>query len=154
MSCLAFAGIAVLVVLHAALLWDRVVQGRLSDPDVALRWLGGAALTLALLGLRRLGVPLLWGRQALVFWLLVLLLHVGVAVPEDPGLPATPMRLLFVLPASVAPVSLLLLLLVALIVRPALANPGMARPGRRAGDGIADRREVFLLALSPRAPPA
>src|SRR5512134_2738482 len=79
-SSLGLTAAALLAVLHAFILWDRVVHGRLSDPGVALRWLGGAALTVALLALRRRGVSLFRGRRALVFWLLVLLLHAGAAV--------------------------------------------------------------------------
>jgi hypothetical protein len=111
-SSLGLTAVALLVVLHASILWDRVAQGRLSDPGVALRWLAAAALTVALLVLRRRGVSLFWGRRALVFWLLVLLLHAGASVPPDPGERLAPEQLLFVVPAAVAPAWLLLVFLV------------------------------------------
>lgn len=152
-SGLALASIATLVLLHVAVLWDRVAEGRLSDPVVALRWLAGAVLTLALLALRRRGVPLLWGRRALVFWLLVLLLHAGAAAPEGPGLRPDPVRLLFVVPASVAPIGLLLVLLVPVLVRRSMAGPAPAR-ARRSRGAVAALREGVLLTLAPRAPPA
>ena len=152
-STVAVVSVATLVPLHVALLWDRFSHGRLSDPEVALRWLGAAVLTVAVLALRRLGIPLLWGRRALVFWLLVLLLHAGAAAPEDPAAHATPVRLLFVVPASVAPLWVLLVLLVAPLVQRAGQAPVLL-PMRGFADSAPALRGGFLLALSPRAPPA
>lgn len=152
-SGFALAAVVTLVVLHVAVLWERVIQGRLSDPVVGLRWLGAAVLTAGLLVLRRRGVPLLWGRRALVFWLLVLLLHAGAVGPDDAGLRADPVRLLFVLPASVAPLGLLLVLIVAQPVRLVLGLPPASR-ARGVLGGPATPQGVFLLALAPRPPPA
>ena len=61
-------------------LW--LFAGRLGDlsivrPEVLASWLGSAALGLFALWLKRRGHALLSGRSGLVFWLLVLLLHVG-----------------------------------------------------------------------------
>jgi hypothetical protein len=151
-SSLGLAAVALLVVLHALILWDRAVQGRLSDPGVALRWLGAAALTIALLALRRRGVSLFWGRRALVFWLLVLLLHAGASVPPDPGTRLAPEHLLFVVPAAVGPACLLIVLLVTLVCR-ALAGPAVSLT-RTAAGGAPPLRGGFLLGLAPRAPPA
>jgi hypothetical protein len=151
-SSLGLTAAALLVVLHASILWDRVVQGRLSDPGVALRWLGAAALTIALLALRQRGVSLFWGRRALVFWLLVLLLHAGASVPQDPGTRLAPEHLLFVVPAAVGPACLLIVLLVTLVCR-ALAGPTVSLAST-AAHGTSSRRGGFLLGLAPRAPPA
>ncbi len=71
---------AVLALFHALLLWHRVTSSSLFELGVLLRWFGALALLFALVRLRRAGVPLLSSRQALVFWLLVALLHAG-AVP-------------------------------------------------------------------------
>jgi hypothetical protein len=152
-SGLVLAAVAGLVALHAAVLWDRVIHGRLSEPEVGLRWLGAVVLIAALFALRRLRVPLLWGRRALVFWLLVLLLHAGAAAPEDPGPRAEPVRLLFVLPASVAPVGVLLVLLAAQLVRlvPDLRLRSQPRGVTAEGPVL---RDCCSLALAPRAPPA
>lgn len=152
-SGLALVAVATLVLLHVAVLWERVTQGRLSDPEVGLRWLGAAVLTVALLALRQRGVPLLWGRRALVFWLLVVLLHAGAVAPEDPGLRADPVRLLFVLPVSVAPLGMLLVLIVAQRVRLVHDRPG-ASLARGVLGGAPTLQEGFLLGLAPRAPPA
>jgi hypothetical protein len=152
LSSLGLAVAATLVVLHASLLWDRVVQGRLSDPVVALRWLAAVVLMGALLALRRRGVSLLWGRRALVFWLLVLLLHAGAAVPQDPGPRLAPEQLLFVLPAAVGPACLLLLLVATPLAGRAVPDPAVSWIRRATGDAPA-RRGGFLLALAPRAPP-
>lgn len=76
---------AVLGLFHLLLLWQRVASQSLLEPTVLARWLGSIVLLAALIYLRRAGVPLLWGRRALVFWLLVLVLHLGV-----PGASAVP----------------------------------------------------------------
>jgi hypothetical protein len=72
---------ALLLVFHAALFWMHLLSGRLFEPAVALRWGVGLLLIGLLWVLRRGGVPLLWGRRALVVWLLVALLHVSAARP-------------------------------------------------------------------------
>jgi hypothetical protein len=151
-SGLALVAIATLVLLHVAVLWDRVVHGRLTDPEIGLRWLGAVVLTAGLLVLRRLGIPLLWGRRALVFWLLVLLLHAGATAPDNPALHADSVRLLFVMPASVASVGTILVLLVAQVVRRSPGRPGGARPRAFVDRGPAPRGGA-LLPLPARAPP-
>jgi len=152
LSGLLLAALAAIVALHVALLWDRVVHGRLTDPAVGLRWLGAAVLIGALVALRRLGIPLLWGRRALVFWLLVLLLHMGTVAPDEPGLLTDPVQILFVVPASVAPLGVLLVLLAAQRVRLGLGAQAVAPAGMPwGGPPLAGGH---LLALPPRAPPA
>lgn len=65
--------------LHGYLLWERITDLTLFEPQVALRW-GIAALMIAtLIRLQYLGVPLFRGRRALIFWLVILLLHAGSA---------------------------------------------------------------------------
>jgi hypothetical protein len=65
--------------LHGYLLWERITDLTLFEPLVALRW-GIAALMIAtLIRLQYLGVPLFRGRRALIFWLVILLLHAGSA---------------------------------------------------------------------------
>ncbi|RPH37119.1 MAG: hypothetical protein EHM91_15420, partial [Planctomycetota bacterium] len=110
-SSLGLAAVASLVLLHASILWDRLANGRMSEPGVALRWLAAGVLVAALVALRRRGVSILWGRRALVLWLLVLLLHAGAAAPLDPTPRFGPGQLLVVVPAALAPAFLLLLLL-------------------------------------------
>jgi hypothetical protein len=77
-----------LLVQHALLLLQRVADGSLSDPAVLLRWLIGAVLGGAMLALRRAGVSLLRGREAAVFWLVVLVFHTAVAGVPAGGSPA------------------------------------------------------------------
>jgi hypothetical protein len=122
-ASLGLAAAGTLVVLHAFVLWDRVAQGRLTEPELRSVARRGRADD-------RTGGPapagrvaLLWGRRALVFWLLVLVL-----TPERPCRRRTrtrlsPERLLFVVPAR-SPACLLALLLVTQLVG------GAARPGR------------------------
>lgn len=68
-------GVTSLVGFHASLFWDRLTDGQLLDPAVALRWTAALLLTAVLVVLRRRGVPLASGRRSLVVWLLVALLH-------------------------------------------------------------------------------
>jgi hypothetical protein len=153
-SSLGLAAIASLVVLHASILWERLVNGRMGEPGVALRWLAAGVLVAALVALRRRGVSLLWGRRALVFWLLVLLLHAGAAVPQEEAARVVPEQLLVVVPAALAPACLLLLLVSAHLGRGRPADPRRACLAHAAGGDPRATRSGFLLAIPPRAPPA
>lgn len=76
------AGAAGLMVFHARLLWLRASGGSILDSSVGLRW-GLAALLLgAALALRRRALWLPNGRRALIFWLLVAVLHWNAGSPE------------------------------------------------------------------------
>jgi hypothetical protein len=82
---------AVLVGFHVWLLWDHAVSGRLFEPAVALRWSLGVGLFGALVALRAVGLPALFGRRAAVLWVLVSVLHwhamsARVPSPTDVGL--------------------------------------------------------------------
>lgn len=74
MSALATGG---LVVFHAALLAGRFADASIAHPEVLAQWVGAVLLGVGAAALRRQGSSLVNGRSALVFWLLVLLLHVG-----------------------------------------------------------------------------
>ncbi len=69
--------LAGLVVFHAVLFLERIADASLAHPEVLAQWIGALLLVAGASALRRQGVPLLSGRKALVFWLLVLMLHVG-----------------------------------------------------------------------------
>lgn len=81
-------GAAYLVALHAELLWQRIASQTLFEPLVALKWAGAAALVAGLAWMWRAGIPILRGRRAVVFWMLVLLLHAGTTVPAVEDLAA------------------------------------------------------------------
>jgi hypothetical protein len=66
-----------LVAFHAFLLVGRFADASIGHPEVLAQWLGALLLGGGALALRRQGSSLVSGRSALVFWLLVLLLHVG-----------------------------------------------------------------------------
>ena len=124
---------------HAGLLGRRLAQAEM-DSAVLLRWGAAFLLVAAALWLRRRGVSLLWGRQALVFWVLVLLLHAGAAA------------------STASPVWLM-------VPGFALGMVLVARRGRRfaraaSSPGVTTkvtpilRREILLAGpLSPRPPP-
>jgi hypothetical protein len=71
---------------HAWLFWTHATSGRLLEPGTAIRWLLAALLLGGFIALRRLGLPILFGRRALVLWLLVGLLHCHAAWSEGPVL--------------------------------------------------------------------
>jgi hypothetical protein len=66
-----------LVLFHLALLAGRFADASIAHPEVIAQWIGAALLGVGAAALRRQGSSLVSGRSALVFWLLVLLLHVG-----------------------------------------------------------------------------
>lgn len=80
-----FAG--ALVFFHVFLLWRRIADASILAPRVLLNWLGAVVLLAVLFWLRRRGHSAFRGRGALVFWLLVLLLHAGPDLQPAPGLP-------------------------------------------------------------------
>jgi hypothetical protein len=148
--------VLLLVAHHAWLLGARILDGQIVDPLVALRWTAAALLATAFLGLRRLGLPLVRGRKAIVLWLLVVLLHAHAAwVPATTGAPAAGRETVAtaaapVVAGSVLALGLFLLTLLLRETRPAVA---LARgplsgeaPPRLAASG-------FLLRLSARPPP-
>jgi hypothetical protein len=154
-SSTALALAAMLVVFHVALFCTHLSQGRLLEPAVALRWVFGLMLLGALWALRRGGVPLLWGRRALVVWVLVAVLHAGAAVPTasdslSPS-PGDALTLVVLPPAAGLIFAAAMLLLVALARSWRLPVP-LPRPVRPAR--AARLRSAFTSPrLAPRAPP-
>lgn len=128
-----------LAVFHLYLFWDRLAGGDLLDPAVAGRWLAAAALVAVLAVLRRIGVPLARGRNAVVVWSLVMLLHAwGRGVPPVSGESASPVDagLIFVLPSTLSVVGLGLL----------CANAARPRPVAFRAFGLA----TFAASCRPR----
>jgi hypothetical protein len=145
-----------LVVFHAALFWNHVGEGRLLDPAVAARWGMGALLLLAMVVLRRAGVPLLWGRRALVVWVLVALLHWTAAPADDGGTLAhggAVALLLVDVPAGASVAFLVASLFLLILLR--------ARVARRCARGLGvpvpttalQRAPLLSRHLASRAPP-
>lgn len=136
---------------HGWLLLQRLGDATIGEPGVLLRWLGGSGLVAAALYLRPRGVSLTRGRSALVFWLLVLLLHVGASPVEVAGI--DPRELLLILPWGIAS-GLACLAATSIPGRARRALPGarlrrpplLAPPPRRSA-GAAPAR------FSPRPPP-
>ena len=157
-AVLSRVAVLLLVAFHAWLFWDRFFDGRFFEPAVASRWIAGALLTAALLWFRRTGLPLLWGRKAVVVWLLIVLLHAH-AVWSPSHAEVTPGGVdtvaAFVLQAASATtligvgLALLCLLARALTARVPAASwfAAHAIPAGRPGCG-------HLLLLAPRPPPA
>ncbi len=151
--------VALLVIYHAVLLWQRVADLTLLEPVVAVRWLATIFLLLGLFRLRHRGVPLVWGRKALAFWLLVLLLHVSFYGPLAEGVEASTdiqrAGLMLALPATVIGVTLAAACLVLLAgflgvppARPASTFSLLDAPG---GPSLL---AGWTLQLASRPPPA
>jgi hypothetical protein len=132
--------------------WD----GRLFELATSLHWLAGAFLLTGILALRRVGVPLLWGRKAIVLWLLVLLLHAHAAlstVPQPAQAPVAGLTLVTLgeaIGGVFAALTLLVLVSFARGASPRLRSrrvdqPLVRRPAAASG---------FLIVFSPRPPPA
>lgn len=97
------AGVIGLAAHHVLLFGQRLVDRSILEPAVGLRWLAAFLLIAGLGALARRGVRFGEARSASVVAILVLLLHVGLAVPPAAGSAALapPSGLLAVLPVAV-----------------------------------------------------
>jgi hypothetical protein len=147
-----------LVVFHAALLWNQIGDGRLLDPAVATRWGVAVLLVGALAALRRAGVPMLWGRRALVVWVLVALLHwTASPASELAGLTHSSThqaQVLVDLPSGPASALLLVITLFLLFLVGAHAGrPALRLVRIRRSDRAGTHSPILSLHLASRAPP-
>jgi len=151
---------AILVAYHLVLLWQRLADLSLLQPAVALRWIVTVAL---LIGLRRMhaaGLPLIWGRRALAFWLFVLLLHVSFLGPLSEGATAggdwgTSAGLELVLPAAAPLVLWSAIVLTCWLVVRATGTSAFPLPRLACLTGSREHpsRGGWLPSLSSRPPP-
>ena len=86
--------VTLLVAFHGWLLWTHVFGGRALDLQTAARWAVAILVLLGFRALHRCGMPLFWGRRAVVLWLLVVVIHcsavwAGEAASLDVGIPET-----------------------------------------------------------------
>ncbi len=98
-----------LALFHAWLLLGQLWDGRLAEPDLILRWLVAAGLMGGLVGVRRSGESIVWGRKAVSIWLLSALLHGPAMADANAGqfsLPVTPAAVSTVLQLLTASVTL------------------------------------------------
>lgn len=138
--------VAALVLAHGQLLWQRIASSTLFEPWVALRWALTIAAIAGFIRLQRAGISIVWGRQALILWLLVLVCHAGVLSPAGDRQP-------LVEPSLLLAVSLSGLALQAIFGgrRAAMAIAPRARVARR--PAVRPRALILLEPLSPRPPP-
>jgi len=145
--------VALLVLHHGWLLLGRLRDASISEPTVALRW-GLAALVLGLAALfQRRGLTVFSGRSGLAFWLLVLLLHVGVTPVPTVGLPSE--KLLVALPLGIA-TALAVALGAGHLAGRTVRAPRLRPPARTRHEAPPARPSPPLVALrfAPRPPPA
>jgi len=143
-------GVTLLVAFHAWLFAGRLAGGELMEPAVAARWLASAGLVAVLLGLRRAGVPLFHGRRALVFWVLVVLLHWTATPLADRGLPVEELL--------VAAPSVLTLMAGSWLLAGGLRRVRPTRPARpslsrRVPSRVSPTAQWLLPVLAARPPP-
>ncbi len=138
-----------LVAFHGLLLWQRLADGSLLQPVVAMRWGGAFLLVAGFVALWRNGASLT-GRRARTLWVLVLALH---AVPALPGgaesLLADGRDLLSVLPAVAAVFAALGWSL----LRPGALQAACPTGLTRLAQAPLAVERVLARALAPRAPP-
>lgn len=146
---------ALLGAFHVWLLGHQAWTGQLSDPGTIGRWVLGAALIGGLVALRRRGLPLLFGRQAVAMWLLAAVLH-GPALANDFDGFATPVSTEAVATvaqaaATIAAVGLTLLAVAGLLGAVAAPLAGLALAE---GSRVAPASPVgWSLRFLPRPPP-
>jgi hypothetical protein len=133
---------------HGLLLLQRVADGSLSDPAVLGRWVVGLLLVGAMLALRRAGVSLVRGREAAVFWLVVLVFHTAVA-----GVPIAGSHAVALQPGAVVPAFLALSALGLGAAPASVAAPGPARD-LLAQSSTATAADGLDLPYFARPPPA
>lgn len=145
---------ALLGLFHVWLLGNQLWTGQLAQFDVVLRWLVAAALVAGLVALRRRGLPMVFGRQAVAMWLLAALLH-GPALGNDLdgfATPALPEAVATIAVTMVGPVLGLALLLLGAGAgsRDVWRIAGRIAPQIRATGPFAAAHTVSFL---PRPPP-
>ncbi len=145
------AGTAAVAVFHLWLLLQRLGDATIGEPGVLLRWLAGSALVAAGLYLRPRGFSLTGGRSALVFWLLVLLLHVGATPVPVTGVDAHELILVLPLGLATALAGVAATAVIGALRAPRpqrrIGRPALEAPAPRCSAGAAPAR------FSPRPPP-
>jgi hypothetical protein len=153
---LAAAGV-LLALFHVWLFAGQILNGRLDDPALLLRWVAAGGLVAGLVWLRRRGLSMVRGRAAATMWLLAALLH-GPALAgrvddgSTLGLPEIASTLSQIAVASVAAIGLGLL--VTRIRRAVSFAPRHASLRSRDRDRLPAYSAEFLVVLGPRPPPA
>jgi hypothetical protein len=151
---LASAGI-LLAAFHVWLFIGQMWTGELADVSLVARWALAGGLVWGLVGLRRQGASILWGRKAVALWLLAALLH-GPAVAERAGMldaPAVPEVVATVVATTLAVVG------VGLAILFGFRNPRQptitraAATTRRSYRRLTAFAPASFLVLAPRPPP-
>ena len=147
-----------LLLFHGVLFCLHLVDGRLFEPAVAMRWAMAGVLLAVLIAFRRVGLPLVIGRRAMVVWTLAALLHLNASGPPtsetlSSNLPPNPAHALFLLPVSAAAFAVGAAL-VLMTLRASTTRRPACRIGRIAPlEDLQPHSTLFDLALPSRAPP-
>ena len=140
---------------HAWLFGDHLIAGSVFDPLVALRWAAGGLLLFAFLWLRRRGVSLVWGRRAIVLWLLVAVLHAHAAWTPADAASAAPAREAAVLALQAVSVAAVVagLALMSALARVRALVPPVTRLAALVSPATPLAWVLALCILGPRPPP-
>lgn len=98
-----------LVASHVGLLWQRIENWSITEPEVMARWAVSALLGIAALYLRRMATTT--RRTWLIFWLIIAVLHVVAPSPSTTPTAATLANTIL----AVAPLFLLLIVVAAAV---------------------------------------
>ena len=153
LTALAVLAGATLVLFHVALFVGQAGAGRLVEPALAVKWSVSVLLCLALVALRRAGVPLLRGRRALAVWLLAGLLHWNTAPGPESGPPILP-QVIVELQSSAGLALLGTGLLLAMLTLRRAQAVRARHPLPRAARVIGRASPPLSLHLASRAPPS
>jgi hypothetical protein len=148
--------VALLLLFHVDLLVAQALDGRLLEPATLLRWTIGGLLLAGFVAVQRVGMPVIRGREAAVFWLLVALLHGPAALrSEASGAEVRPVAATLATSVVALGGALLGALALAGLNRRQGHTPPFPSTGRLQTDRPIDRTaSPFRLALAPRPPPA
>jgi hypothetical protein len=151
---LTWLGIVVVLslsVFHVVLFAERIRDLSILTPGVAFQWAGAGLLLVSLAFLKWKRVPLLRGKTALAFWLVVLLLHLVPAAPAT-TLDSGHSELLLGLPTVWLAATVLGLILLTL-VRKRIARSNEPTRTPRRFDPCASTRPGFADRILARPPP-
>jgi hypothetical protein len=145
---------AALVAFHVWLLWTHLFAGKVLEPRTAVRWIVATVVLVGFRALQRRGLPVFWGKRAVVLWLLVMLIHCHAVWGGEPltvelGVPETISVLAQCAPASSVLGLFFLGLVAALLTRWSAAEQRFTWPVTIAGLPASG----YVFAFSPRPPP-
>jgi hypothetical protein len=155
LGALGRVGLAALIAFHAWLLGAHLVGGQAFEPATAVRWMLAVLVLAGFRALGRRGLPLLFGRRAVVLWMLVVVIHCSAAwdgaaaAALDRAIPESVTAL-----AQVSVTTLLLGAVLAIAIATVRKPRKGGRPAASAAAIVAGHPSSgFVFCFPPRPPP-